>query len=126
MKVSVKMNRGAVRRLSEAQAKALSMTASEILSRTRNDGVMPFDIGTMQNESTFVDDSKILSGTVSIAVDTPYARRLYFNPDYDFNRMKNVNAGGEWFEGWITGKRKKEAIKIYKQFYKRTAGGIVR
>lgn len=30
--------------------------------------------------------------------DTPYARRLYYNPQYNFSHEKNPNAGGLWFE----------------------------
>jgi hypothetical protein len=29
---------------------------------------------------------------------TPYARRLYYNPEYNFSKDKNPNAGGLWFE----------------------------
>jgi hypothetical protein len=29
---------------------------------------------------------------------TPYARRLYYNPQYNFSKDKNPNAGGLWFE----------------------------
>lgn len=30
--------------------------------------------------------------------DTPYARRLYYNPQYNFSKDINPNAGGKWFE----------------------------
>ncbi|WP_342045919.1 minor capsid protein [Bacillus sp. OTU530] len=30
--------------------------------------------------------------------DTPYARRLYHHPEYDFSQDKNPNASGLWFE----------------------------
>jgi hypothetical protein len=29
---------------------------------------------------------------------TPYARRLYYNPQYRFSKMVNPNAQGLWFE----------------------------
>jgi hypothetical protein len=29
---------------------------------------------------------------------TPYARRLYYNPQYNFSKDKNPKAGGLWFE----------------------------
>lgn len=29
---------------------------------------------------------------------TPYARRLYYNPQYNFSRDSNPNAQGLWFE----------------------------
>ena len=30
--------------------------------------------------------------------DTPYARKMYYNPQYGFNRSINPLAGGYWFE----------------------------
>lgn len=29
---------------------------------------------------------------------TPYVRKLYYNPDYNFSTDMNPNAGGLWFE----------------------------
>jgi|SRR5690606_22401678 hypothetical protein len=36
-------------------------------------------------------------GSGRIIWDTPYARRLYYNPQYNFSKDKNPNAGGLWF-----------------------------
>lgn len=30
--------------------------------------------------------------------NTPYARRLYYNPQYNFSKDQNPNASGLWFE----------------------------
>lgn len=30
--------------------------------------------------------------------DTPYAKRLYYNPQFNFDKDKNPAAGGLWFE----------------------------
>jgi hypothetical protein len=126
MKAICRMNRAALQSLSSGQAKALSMTAQQVLNETRNDKVLPMDTGSLQNESTFVDDSKATKGEVSIVTDTPYARRLYFHPEYNFNTSKNANAQGEWWEEWLTGTKKSRAMKLFKQFYKRVTGGYVR
>lgn len=126
MKVTAKMNRSALRTLSEAQAKAMTMTAIQMLNETRNEGVMPFDTGNLQNESTYVDDSKATKGTVTIVTDTPYARRLYFHPEYNFNQSKNANAGGEWWESWLTGDKRKRPMQLFKEFYRRLTGGVLK
>lgn len=34
----------------------------------------------------------------SVSWHTPYARRLYYNPQYNFSKDKNPNAQGKWFE----------------------------
>ncbi|HWI50264.1 MAG TPA: minor capsid protein [Rummeliibacillus sp.] len=54
----------------------------------------PEDIGTLIGSAQ--RGSKIGEGL--IVWDTPYARRLYYNPQYNFSKDKNPNAGGLWFE----------------------------
>lgn len=39
-----------------------------------------------------------LIGQGKLIWDTAYSRRLYYNPQYDFSKDKNPNAGGLWFE----------------------------
>ncbi|HFJ9375106.1 TPA: minor capsid protein [Bacillus nitratireducens] len=37
-------------------------------------------------------------GTGHVEWNTPYARRLYYNPQYNFSKDVNPNAQGLWFE----------------------------
>lgn len=37
-------------------------------------------------------------GRGEVIWQTPYARRLYYNPQYNFSKDKNPNARGLWFE----------------------------
>ncbi|WP_267379399.1 minor capsid protein [Bacillus sp. GM_Baccil_2] len=37
-------------------------------------------------------------GEGHVGWDTPYARRLYYNPQYNFSKDVNPNAQGLWFE----------------------------
>ncbi|MGH0601145.1 minor capsid protein [Bacillus mycoides] len=37
-------------------------------------------------------------GEGHVGWDTPYARRLYYNPQYNFSHDVNANAQGLWFE----------------------------
>lgn len=37
-------------------------------------------------------------GSGKVMWDTPYARKLYWNPQYNFSSDKNPNAQGLWFE----------------------------
>lgn len=37
-------------------------------------------------------------GEGKVVWNTPYARRLYYNPQYNFSKDKNPNARGLWFE----------------------------
>lgn len=53
-------------------------------------------------------------GSGMIMWQTPYARRLYYNPQYNFSKDKNPNAGGLWFE-IAKSRHVKEWEKIVKQ-----------
>lgn len=97
---------------------SLVETADALKSNLQTSETMPFDTGELQNRSTFIDDSKKNSGKVSVVSDTPYARRLYFHPEYNFKKDKNKNAGGEWFEPYIKGSKKDFAKKKFAKIMK--------
>lgn len=97
---------------------ALVETADAVKSDLQKSQTMPFDTGALQNRSTFVDDSMKKKGKVTIVSDTPYARRLYFHPEYNFRKDKNKNAGGEWFEPYINGNKKDFAKKNFAKILK--------
>ena len=54
----------------------------------------PKDTGNLEASSL----SSSLIGQGMLYWNTPYARRLYYNPQYNFARDKNPNAQGLWFE----------------------------
>lgn len=126
MQVRVRMNHGALRRLSQATVTALEQTAEAVKTEVISHNVMPFDSGTMQNESMSIDTSHSARGKVSITVDTPYARKMYFHPEYDFRTDRNPNAGGRWFDPWIDGEHKDFAGRAFRELYRRQTGGIIR
>ena len=95
----VELNYSVLNMLDNAQFEALAQTADATLTELRDRQVMPFDTGNLQNDSTFVDDSQ--KTTVSIVSSTPYARRLYFHPEYNYRRGNNASAGGKWFESFL-------------------------
>jgi Minor capsid protein len=52
-------------------------------------------------DQRFLIKSSILHsdlGNGKIVWQTPYAKRLYYNPQYNFSKDKNPNARGLWFE----------------------------
>lgn len=53
-------------------------------------------------------DSSIRSSKIGQGVliwDTPYARKLYYNPQYNFSTDQNPHAQGLWFEAAKANKR---------------------
>ena len=95
----VELNYSVLNMLDNAQFEALAQTADATLTELRDRQVMPFDTGNLQNDSTFVDDSQ--RDKVSIVSSTPYARRLYFHPEYNYRRGNNASAGGKWFDSFL-------------------------
>jgi len=106
MQVKVKLNFKGISLTKQQLNQALVETADATKSDLVQSQTMPFDIGTLQNRSTFVDDKNKSKGKVSIVSDTPYARRLYFHPEYNFQTDKNSKAGGLWFDPYINGNKK--------------------
>ncbi|WP_302653777.1 hypothetical protein [uncultured Clostridium sp.] len=116
------INQQRIKQLIQAQVQALEMTAEALHTEVVQAQVIPFDKGTLQNESTFVDYSNSLKGTVTLVSSTPYARRLYYHPEYNFKTHENTNAKGKWYADWIDGEEKDFCKKTFKEFYKRLGG----
>ena len=123
VKSTVKMNMPKIRQLTDAAVKALEMTAEALHTEVVQAQVMPFDTGNLQNESTFVDYSNSGSGKVTLVSSTPYARRLYYHPEYNFQKNENPKAGGEWYNNWLPGGKQEDfAAKAFSEFYKKLGG----
>ncbi len=130
----IKLNLPVLKQLDTAQQTALRNTTDALLRQIKNSQVMPFDTGNLQNESTFADYANLAEGETKIVSSTPYARRLYFHPEYKFHRAvwvdkdgkkhgANKNAGGKWLIPWLKGgTRQNFCQKAFARFYKQEAG----
>lgn len=119
---NVRFNSKNINKLQTAGIKALEMTAEALHTEVLQAEVMPFDKGTLQGPQTFIDRSKAKDGKVSLVSNTPYARRLYFHPEYNFNHTNNKRAGGKWLDPWISGNKKRFCQETFSKFYKKEAG----
>ena len=123
VKSTVKMNMPRIRQLTGAAVKALERTAEALHTEVVQAQVMPRDTGNLQNESTFVDYSQSARGKASLVSSTPYARRLYYHPEYNFQTDENPSAQGEWYKDWLPGGKKENfAPEAYKVFFKKLGG----
>lgn len=118
---TITLNMPRIRQLTRAQVAALEQTAEALHTEVVQAEIMPRDTSALQNESTFVDTSKSGKGEVSIVSNTPYARRLYFHPEYSFQKYENAFAQGKWYDPWISGIYKDFAVEAYKKIYRRLA-----
>lgn len=125
MKLTPKVtyNTANINRIEADIRQSLIKTADAVKTDLQQSQTMPFDSGQLQNRSTFVDASKVSSGKASVVSDTPYARRLYFHPEYHFSDKENPNAGGAWFEPYISGAKKDYAKKVFARFMQNSLGG---
>lgn len=119
----VKMNFPRIKHLTQSAVTALELTVEALHTEVVQAQVFPFDTGNLQNESTFVDYGDSGQGKVTLVSSTPYARRLYYHPEYNFQTDENPNAKGGWYEDWLPGGSKADfAPKAFKQFYKKVGG----
>lgn len=134
VKSKVTINQRKIKQLSKAAVIALEQTAEALHTEVVQAGVVPRRDGALEGEQFFVDYTKSEQGKVSLVHSTPYARRMYYHPEYNFHKEPwtdekgrkhdgNPNAKGKWFEQWIHGKDKNFCKKTFKEFYKK-AGGV--
>lgn len=119
----VKLNIAQINLLERAQVVALEQTAEALHAEVIQAQVFPRDTGALQNESTYVDYSKSNEGKVTIVSSTPYARRLYFHPEYDFQKTANPHANGRWYEDWLPGGKYADFCQqAFTEMYRRLTG----
>ncbi len=124
IRVSVKIDNTKIKKLIEAHKKALEMTADAVLSDIKTSAVVPKDTS-MLEDSAFVDKSELMNSIARIVFDTPYARRLYWHPEYNFRHDKNPNAKGKWMDDYLYGEKKEFIKDTYSKFFKMLSKGLI-
>ena len=134
VKSTVKLNMPVLKRLTAAAQVSLAQTAEAIHTNVVQSQVMPRDTGTLQNESTCVYTQDIANGKVELISSTPYVRRLYYHPEYNFHQSPwvddkgkrhegNANAKGRWLDDYLKdGKKRNFAPDTFAKLYKKNAG----
>jgi hypothetical protein len=124
MKVNSKVtiNTQKIKLLSKAQITALEQTAEALHTDVVQAQVIPRDSGNLQNDNSFVDYSESSNGKVTLVSSTPYARRLYYHPEYNFSKAENPKAKGKWYDDWIDGNKKDFCKQVFKKLYSRIGG----
>lgn len=121
-KAKLKLNPKAVKMIEESAKKALPLTMEAMKTEINNMQVVPKETGNLEESAVVgVEESK---GYISYP--GPYARRLYYNPQYDFRTDKNPNAQGRWLDPFIHGDKKHWLAKTYGKFLKENSGGVIK
>ncbi len=118
----IKINQSKIKQLSNAAVVTLEQTTEALHTEVVQAQVVPRDGGTLQGEAFFSDYSQSKSGRTSLVHSMPYARRLYFHPEYHFSTEENPNAKGKWLEDWLPGGKNADFVsKTYKELYRRNS-----
>ena len=122
MGIKITLNAGALDNLDKAVLRTAELTIEELKTDVVSGRVIPYNVGTMQNDDTFTDvwqNGETIHG--ALVTGSPQARRLYFHPEYNFQKKPNENAGGEWLEPWINGEKKDFIAETFAKLLKREA-----
>lgn len=138
---AIKLNMPKIKQLTQAQVTALEQTAEALHTEVVQAQVIPRDTGAMQGERTFIKAGESITATyadgstatnsitksnngkVSIITASPQVRRLYFHPEYHFQKGENPNARGKWYADWVPGGSQADfAVKAFKNIYRRLTG----
>jgi hypothetical protein len=98
------------RQFADKQVTALEQTAAALYSDLVLSQTVPFDTGSLQNVLTYPDYTAAKDGTIRLVSSGPYARRLYYHPEYNFRTDKNPFAGGRWFDPYMAGHAKGDFV----------------
>lgn len=96
-------------RLNRALNKSLEETALWLDKDVKDAQVVPKQTGALEDSQKV----EVKGDTIEVSYDTPYAKRLYYHPEYNFSHDKNVNAKGMWLEDWKDGSRTKTIAEQY-------------
>lgn len=118
----IKLNIPRLNQLSKAAITALEETTEALHTEVDEDEVIPFKSGYLSTEGTFSDYSDKEKGKTDLISSTPYARRMYYHPEYNFNRDEHKNAKGKWYDDYIKGVKKDFCSKTFTKIYKKEAG----
>ncbi len=118
--IKVKIDKSKIKGLEKTACDALFQTCEALHTEVVQAQVMPFDTGTMQNTATSVQKKN--DKHVSLNTVTDYAARMYYHPEYNFQKTSNKNAQGRWLDRWISGSQKDWCTKAFAKIFKKLAG----
>ncbi|SHK39588.1 Minor capsid protein [Clostridium cavendishii DSM 21758] len=123
--VKVEIFEDKINELIQAQKMSIESTTNDVLEDIKTSAVVPYDTGNLQDSSS-VDLSALDNGVTHIYFDTPYARRLYWHPEFNFRRDKNANAQGKWMQDYVDGEKVEFIKEKFKNHLKSNAKGLIK
>lgn len=122
----VTLNLGNIKTLVEAAKKAQEDTTYAVADDVTSSQTVPYRSGKLEF-SADVDSTEIDSGQTAITFNTPYARRIYFNPDnWHIRQTYNTNARSLWLQTYIDGEKQNLSIQSFKDSFKANSKGVIK
>ena len=130
-RIKIKLDENALKAVKKVRNDALVGTAKILQDVILEEGVIPRKDNHLAGEKFTVNVSEAKRGVVYLEHEGPYARRLYFHPEYNFHKspwvdkdgkehLGNRNAMANWFSWWEEGGRyQKQVAGIYAEELKR-------
>lgn len=126
VKAIVTLNEDAISKIEAAKLKATAMLLEALKTDVDDAQVVPFRDGELKDS---VSTGFLQQGDKVIAWigwNTPYARRLYFHPEYNFRTDKHLNAKGLWMGDYQYGPGFEWLKSAYGELLKRESGGVIK
>lgn len=125
MKVNVKVElyQDKIRHLQDAIEPSIQQAVEAVKSQIVSDQVVPKEHGDLERSAFMRKKSRT---KYQIVYDMPYARRLYWHPEYNFRTDKNLNAKGIWMQDYVDGDRKDFFKKVFRARFKANTGGLIK
>jgi len=120
MNINLKIDKSKIEKIKKEADDSLFLTGEALHTEVVQAQVMPFDTGTMQNTATSVQ--RVKEKEVQLKTVTDYAARMYFHPEYDFQKTSNPNAQGRWLDRWISGSDKNWCAETFAKILKQRTG----
>jgi hypothetical protein len=136
--IEIKLDMQAIKAIEDAAVKSAEVAMEQVRTDLVSSMTLPADTYVLQNGGQYVNDPKEYQGYkndksiieyrndkdihVALVNDVPQARRLYYHPEYHYQRGKNLNAGGAWLEPYITGSKKDLAKNEFVAEFKKRTG----
>lgn len=126
VKGTVKLNTTAINTIIEASKIALKDTTESVKEDMLVSQVVPKRSGNLEN-TLDVDTSQIKEGHAQISFSTPYARRIYFNPDgWHIHRDFNANAQSLWIQSYINGEKNSMVKSEFSKALRENSKGVIK
>lgn len=122
VKVNIQLNQANIKKIQDAMVKALPLTMEAMKTEINNMQVVPKEVGTLEESAVTGAEN----GVGFFSYNTPYARKLYYHPEYDFRQDKNPNAQGRWMDPFMHGEKKDWLTDAFGKLLKQNAGGVIK